>query len=307
MEALIIPLTQKDGYVTNLFYYKSSISRVHGNVLILHGMAEHLGRYQDFIQSLTQEGFDVYIYNHRGHGTDKELTDLGYVADKNGANILVQDAYNACLYIKGNARCNQLAVFGHSMGSLILRCLMQTYDEMDCAIVSSSTMPPAAVSKAGAFLADLLSFLQGPKKRSQFLQNAMFGGKAYTSLCSRTSYDWLTRNNDIIDNYMNDPYCGFLCTTSFYGDLAKLSARAASKNSIAKTRKDLPVLFLAGGKDPVGGCSIQILRLHQLYTKLGFTKTEITLYPEDRHELLNELNAAEVYQDIFTWLHANLQ
>ena len=307
MEALQIPLIQKDGYSTNLFCYKSSISRIRGSVLILHGMAEHLGRYQDFIQALTQEGFDVYIYNHRGHGIDKELADLGHVADKNGANILVQDAYNVCRYIKENARCNRLAVFGHSMGSLILRCLMQTYDEMDCVIVSSSTMPPVAVSRAGAFLADMLSFFQGSKKRSEFLQNVMFGGKTYTSLCTRTTYDWLTRNNDIIDNYMNDPYCGFVCTTSFYGDLAKLSAMAASEKDIAKTRKDLPILFLAGQKDPVGGYASQIVRLQQLYSKLDFRKTELTLYPEDRHEILNELNAAEVYQDIFNWLHANLQ
>ena len=106
---------------------------------------------------------------------------------------------------------------------------------------------------------------------------------------------------------MNDPHCGFLCTTSFYGDLAKLSAKAASEKDIAKTRKDLPILFLAGQKDPVGGYASQIVRLQQLYSKLDFRKTELTLYPEDRHEILNELNAAEVYQDIFNWLHANLQ
>ena len=307
MESLVIPITQNDGYITKLFYYKTAVSNVHGNVLILHGMAEHLGRYQDFIQALTQEGFDVYIYNHRGHGTDKNPEDLGYVADKGGASLLIQDAHNICRHIKENTRSNRLAVFGHSMGSLILRCLIQSYDEMNCAIVSSSTMPPVAVSKTGAFLADVMSLLQGQKKRSPFLHHVMFGSKAYTSLCTRTSFDWLTRNNDIIDIYKNDPYCGFICTTSFYGDLAKLSAIAATKKEIAKTRKDLPVLFLAGGKDPVGGYSTQILRLQQLYVNLGFSKTNIILYPEDRHEILNELNAADVYQDIFTWLHANLQ
>ena len=306
MEPVLIPLTQNDGYITRLFYYGTSRNDIAGNILILHGMAEHHGRYQDFIRALTEEGFDVYIYDHRGHGTDKKLSDLGYIADKNGASLLIQDAYNVCCHIKENGRSNRLAVFGHSMGSLILRCLMQTYDQMDCAIVSSSTMPPVAVSKAGGILAGTMALFQGAKKPSPFLQKLMFGSKAYTSLCTHTTYDWLSRNNTVIEKYMDDPYCGFVCTTSFYRDLAKLSALSARKKEIAKTRKELPVLFTAGGKDPVSNGGTQILKLEQRFSGLGFTDTKVILYPEDRHEILNELNADEVWRDIFSWLHTNL-
>lgn len=262
MEATIIRITQNDGYQTRLFFYESSQDTVRGNILILHGMAEHHGRYLDFIRALTDEGFDVYTYDHRGHGTDKKLSELGFVAKKAGASLLVEDALTLCHYITKNGRSEKLAVFGHSMGSLILRCLIQNFDEINCAIVCATTMPPVAVSNAGAFLAGLFCLFRGPKKPSAFLQKAMFGGKAYTSLCTRTTYDWLTRNNTIVGKYMDDPYCGFLCTTSFYRNLAQLAARAAKKRGIAKTRRDLPLLFLAGGNDPVGGYATQVVQLH---------------------------------------------
>lgn len=307
MEPSILHIPQKDGYQTRLFYFKTSGETALGTILILHGMAEHHGRYLNFIHFLTTEGFDVYTYDHRGHGTDKKLSELGHIASKKGASLVVDDALTICRYIKENARNQKLAIFGHSMGSLILRCLLQTYDELDCAIASSSTMPPVAVSSIGIFLADVLCLFQGAKKRSTFLQKTMFGGTAYTSLCTRTTYDWLTRNNTIVGKYMDDPYCGFTCTTSFYRDLTTLAKWAAVKRNIAKTRKDIPLLLLTGEKDPVGGYGSQISRLHSLYKKLGFTNTTLTIYPEARHELLNELNVEDVYNDIITYFHSHLK
>ncbi len=306
MESAVIPITQIDGYETRLFYYEAAEETVLGTVLILHGMTEHHERYNDFIQALTREGFDVYTYDHRGHGTDKKLSELGFVAPKKGASLLIEDALSVFRYIAENKRSEKLAVFGHSMGSLILRCMMQRSDVMDCAIVSSTTRPPAAVSFAGTFLAGLLCLMKGARKQSPFLQNAMFGGKAYTALCTRTTYDWLTRNNTVIGKYIDDPYCGFLCTTSFYRDLARLASIAARKRGIARTRRDLPVLFLAGDKDPVSGYATQVVKLHHLYTTLNFTNAKIKVYPEARHELLNELNYTEVYQDIISYLHSHL-
>lgn len=307
MEPTQIQIKQKDGYLTTLHSFETVGETPLGSVLIMHGMAEHHGRYLDFIQALNQQGFDVYIYDHRGHGTDKKLSELGFIAKKNGASIIVEDALTVCNYIKETARSKKLALFGHSMGSIILRCLIQKQDDFACAISSSTTMPPLAFSTIGVAFGSLIAMIQGPAKKSEFLQKLMFGGKAYTSLCSRTTYDWLTRNNTVIGKYIDDPYCGFTCTTSFYRDLGALCKQAAIRRNIAKTRKDFPLLFLTGDKDPVGGYSTQLIALQKKYNKLGFTNTALTIYAEDRHELLNELNAAEVYQDIFNFLHAHLQ
>ena len=306
MNTTIKKIVQQDGYITQLFCYETAKDTILGNIVIFHGMAEHHGRYLDFIQTLTNEGFDVYTYDHRGHGTDKKLDELGFVTKKNGATLLVSDALTVCNYVKENGRSKKLALFGHSMGSMVLRCLMQTFDSMDCAIVCSSTMPPVAVSKFGTFIGTIVCVFRGADKRSPFLQKAMFEGKAYTSLCTRTSCDWLTRNNTIVGKYIDDPYCGFLCTASFYRDLTVLAARSATKRLIAKTRRNLPILFLTGTKDPVGGCGTQIPKLHQLYNSLGFEHAEIKLYPEARHELLNETNYEEIYDDIITYFKKHL-
>ena len=306
MKEEFITLRQNDGYHTRLFYYPTAKENISGNVLLLHGMAEHHERYLEFIHRLTLEGFDVYAYDHRGHGKDKKLSDLGYFGPKNGASLLVSDAVNVCTYIKEHGRSKKLAVFGHSMGSLILRCLIQQYDEISCALVASTTMPPVPMSNIGIFLADLLCLFQGKKKRSAFLDKIIFGGKNYTALCTRTAYDWLTRNNTMVGKYIDDPFCGFLCTTSFYRDLTKLAKWAAIKKNINKTRKDLPIHFFTGDKDPVGGYATQVAKLQKTYETLGFTNTAITIYPEARHELLNELNADEVMQDAIAFFHTHL-
>ena len=306
MESTVLRVAQSDGYQTRLFYYETTKENVLGNVLLLHGMAEHHERYLDFIHTLVREGFDVYTYDHRGHGTDKKLSDLGFIAPKNGASILATDAITICHYIKNQGRSKKLAVFGHSMGSLVLRTLIQTYDEFDCAIVSSTTMPPRFISITGVLISNLVCFFSGAKKRSEFLNKLMFGGKEYTSLCTRTSFDWLTRNNTLVGKYIDDPYCGFLCTAGFYRDLVTLTARTSGKKNISKTRKDLPIFFLTGDKDPVGGYAAQIVKLHHLFTSLGFQQTELKIYPEARHELLNELNYEEVTNDLVTYLHSRL-
>lgn len=306
MDSSSVRIQQKDGYKTRVFCYETSKEIVLGNILILHGMAEHHKRYLEFIQLLTEEGFDVYTYDHRGHGTDQKLADLGFFAKKGGDSLVVNDAHTVCRYIKDTGRSEKLAVFGHSMGSLILRCLMQQYDEMDCALVCSTTMLPVPVSSLGIFIANLHCLFRGPKKQSPHLNKLVFGGKEFTSLCTRTTNDWLTRNNTIVGKYMDDPYCGFICTTSFYRDLIKLSKRAAIKRNINKTRKTLPVHFFAGDKDPVGGYAKQVIKLHKTFQSLGFSNTALTIYPEARHELLNELNAEEVMQDAITFFHKHL-
>lgn len=307
MEPSVIRITQKDNYQIRLFCYKTASKEVLGSVIVLHGVAEHHGRYSAFIQELTVQGYDVYTYDHRGHGIDKKFSELGFVAKKGGDALLVEDALTVCRYVKEYGRNPKLAIFGHSMGSLILRCLLQQYDDFNCAVISSSTMPSAIYTFAGYALSGLCCLFQGAKKHSPFLNKKMFGGKAYSSLCSRTAYDWLTRNNTLIGQYIHDPYCGFVLTTSLYHDLTLLCKKAANKKRIAKTRKDFPQLILTGSKDPVGGYSSQMIKLKKLYDKLGFTNTSLIVYPEARHELLNELMVDDVYQDIFEFLRSNLQ
>lgn len=299
-------VTQADQSVTNLYYSYTDAEHVSGSVLILHGMAEYHVRYIDFARFLNAAGFDVYLYDHRGHGTTCPEDKLGYFDDKDGYDLVVNDAVHLCHYIKENGRSEKLVVFGHSMGSLILRNVLQRYDEMDCAVVCATTMPSSAVASAGLAIANLMCTFSSPRKRSPFLNNLMFGNNKYKSLCTRTDFDWLTRDESIVDWYIESPYCGFICTTSMYRDLLKLAKNAGNKKQINQTRKNLPIYFIAGTKDPVGGYASEINNLVEIYKNLEFKDISVTLYPEARHELLNETCKEEIMNDVLSFIQSKL-
>ncbi len=296
-----ISIKQKDGYITKLTHFSCS-KRPKASILILHGMAEHQKRYYVFAQYLVEQGFDVYIYDHRGHGTDKKLSELGFFAPSRGYQHVVDDAINISNYIEHNNRCSKFFLFGHSMGSFIARNIIQVYDKYNGVILMGTAFTPKLLIRAGLIVADLICKFKGPKHISPYLSNLLFGSKRYTKLSDRTAYDWLTRSHTVVGAYIHDPYCGFTCTASFYHDLLKLIGNSSKKSLIRQTKKELPIYVVSGEKDPVGGYGREIKKLLSVYKKSGFTNVSSKLYPECRHELLNELNNDEVYSDIIQWI-----
>lgn len=301
----IISIRQKDGYITKLTYINCP-NKPKASILILHGMAEHHKRYLAFAQYLSEQGFDVYLYDHRGHGTDKKISDLGFFANNKGYQIVVEDVITVSNYIEKNNRSNKLFLFGHSMGSLIARNVIQSYDKYNGVILCGTAYPPKLLIRLGLLIAFLIKKIKGSKYISPFLNNLLFGNKKYTQLSDRTAFDWISRSHPVVGAYINDPYCGFICTASFYYDLMKLTANAANNKLIRLTRPDLPLFIISGEKDPVGGYGKDIKRLLSVYKKLGFTNVAYKFYPECRHELINELNKEEVYADIIHWITKRL-
>lgn len=300
-----ITIKQKDGYITKLTYFSGS-KMPKASILILHGMAEHQKRYTSFAQYLVDNGFDVFIYDHRGHGTDKKLSELGFFSNHKGYQLVIDDAITVSQYIEQNNRANKFFLFGHSMGSLIARNLIQTYDKYNGLILCGTAYPTRNLLIAGLLITSLVKKIKGPKYISPFLKNLLFGSKKYTKLADRTAFDWLTRSNPVVGAYIHDPYCGFVCTASFYNDLLKITSYASNKKLIRMTRSDLPIFVISGEKDPVGGYGKDVKRLLSTYKKLGFTNIAYKLYPDCRHELLNELNNQEVYSDIIHWISKNI-
>lgn len=296
-----ILIEQKDGYVTKLTYL-SCPKKPKASILILHGMAEHQKRYHSFAKYLLNLGYDVFLYDHRGHGTDKKISELGYFSSNKGYQLVTEDAILVSQYIKKNNRSNRFFLFAHSMGSLIARNVIQTYNNYNGVILCGTTYPPNAVIRLGLMLTSLVKRIKGAKYISPFLNKVIFRGKKYTELSDRTVYDWLTRSHSVVGEYINDPYCGFICTASFYNDLLKLTANAANIKSIKMTNRDLPIFIISGEKDPVGGFGKDIKRLLSTYKKLGFNNISYKLYPDCRHELLNEVNKSEVYSDVNHWI-----
>lgn len=295
-------LTQIDKYQTVVYAYLTEAEEVKGSVVVLHGMAEHHERYLPFAEFLNSNGYDVFLYDHRGHGTDKKFEDLGHFADNDGYKLVIGDAIALLEYVRTSNRGNRLILFGHSMGSIIARNVLQQYDLMDAAIICGTAYMPPITSRMGMLMAGLIKSVKGAHHYSPFLSNLTTGYKDFAKISDRTAFDWLTRDNNIVGNYINDPYCGYLCTAAFYHDLIELTYLAAKPRRIKKTRKDLPMFIISGAYDPVGGYSEGVRKYFAILQHCGFTDIECSIYDECRHELLNELNKDAVMDDILNWL-----
>ncbi|MBP5330765.1 MAG: lysophospholipase [Lachnospiraceae bacterium] len=296
-----ITLTQNDKYQTNMYPYFTNSAKVKGSVVILHGMAEHHERYKGFAGFLAANGYDVFLYDHRGHGKDKKYEELGHFADNNGYKLVISDAVSVVNYVQNNNRGQKLILLGHSMGSLIARCVLAEYDKFDAVILLGTTHQRALKTALGCFLASCIKVLKSPTHRSPFLANSTTGYKSFSRISNRTKFDWLTRDNSLVGLYINDPYCGYMCTTSFYYDLIKLTQIASSNRTIKKVRRDLPILIMSGLDDPVGDYGKGVSRFYATLQRYGFTASHCVIYDECRHELLNELNKDEVMADILKW------
>ncbi len=300
-----IQIKQADGYITQLYPYYTS-ENPKGSVLVLHGMAEYHERYTGFADFLNQNGFDVYLYDHRGHGTDKKLEELGFFAKKNGWQVITEDALTILQFIKKNGRSDKVVLFGHSMGSMLARNVIQYDDSMDCTIICGTNYSAPLMTKAGLLIAGVIQLFNGANHPSPFMNNLMFNNKYYNGVCERTKFDWLTRNNYIVGQYIGDPYCGFLCTVSMYKDILRLVDNGERSNLVNRTRKDMPLLVISGEFDPVGSYGKDICTYVNMLQKNGFSDVKCTIYSECRHELLNELNNQEIMQDILTWINSKL-
>jgi len=298
-----VKIKQEDGYVTTVYpYYTSGESK--GSVLVFHGMAEYHQRYIAFAEYLNKRGYDVFLYDHRGHGTDKKLEELGFFAAKNGYAVIRNDALEILKFVKKNSRSKRVLIFAHSMGSILARNVIQYDDDIDGVIICGTNSTSRFMTRLGLAVSYPILLVKGANHPSPFMNKLMFGSKYYTSLCERTSFDWLTRNNYIVGQYIGDAYCGFLCTVSMYRDIMHLVDNATDPLLISRTRKDLPIFFASGEKDPVGSYGKDIITLVNTYQRLGFTKIDCTLYNECRHELLNELNNDEIMDDFANWMDA---
>ncbi len=300
MEVNKITITQADKYHTIL--YPHYCSNPKGSVVVLHGMAEHHDRYNEFAKYLCKQGYDVFLYDHRGHGLDKKIEELGLFAEHDGYKHVICDAIQVLRYVAENNRGEKLILFSHSMGSIIARNIIQYYDALDGVIICGTSYPPRAVLQLGLLYAGCKRRFKGYSSRLPKLAKLITGGKRYSRISNRTAYDWLSRDNTLVGAYIHDPYCGFLCTTAFYQDLLKLTALAASPKLIKRTRRDLPIFIISGSHDPVGNFGHDIARLFATYQRYMFSKVDCTIYDECRHELLNEINHAEIMKDISDWM-----
>lgn len=304
MKSEIMNVTQKDGRIIKVQHYISTGSS-QGSFLLLHGMAEHYERYDALASYLAEHGYHTYLYSHRGHGTELPIEELGYFADKNGYKLVIQDAIDVLHAIKHQNPTLPLFLMGHSMGSIITRNVIQEFQELDGIIICGTANPPIYTTLGGLLISSLSGYQRHPKKKAPFIEHAMFGSGLYKKLNTRTQNDWLCTDNNEVDKYIQDPYCGFVCSKSFYHDLLLLTKHATNKKRILRTNSSIPIFILAGDSDPVGGYGKDVKRLIRFYESNGYSITS-KLYPGLRHEILNEPCKQDIMDDILAFLNQTL-
>ena len=275
---------------------------------ISHGMAEHIERYDEFAMFLRDLGYCVVGHDHIGHGkTAKEKEERGHIDSKGGNQFLIEDMHLirkklAAMYPKA-----PYFMLGHSMGSTLLRQYILEYGEgLDGIILSG---PVAKISKAllsvGKCLAKAIGKIKGADYRSKLLYNMTLG--SYSKQIKDDDVgSWVTKDKEKAKEYADDELSDFIFTASGYYAVFDGIGRLHDKEASRKTPHDLPIYIVSGKEDPVGGFGEGVEKIHEEYKKDGAKNVDITIYEEGRHEMLNEVNRQEVYQDIAYWMEKTI-
>lgn len=278
-----------------------------GVVQLLHGMAEHIDRYDAFARYLADVGYAVFGHDHIGHGKSVvDASELGALPLHGGKDILVGDvraARKAAFGVTGDVSDLPLFLFGHSMGSYVARVFVARHGAGLTGAVFCGTgtvSRPAAL--AGRTLARVIGAVRGEGYRSRLVDSLVQGPFRSAIDDARTDFDWLSTNPAVVDAYLADPLCGEMFTVGGYATLTDVAAEACRPASAAAVPSDLPLLFVSGDEDPVGDNGAGVRAAAQGYEEAGSRDVECVLYPGMRHEILNEPGHLAVFSDVEEWL-----
>lgn len=271
-------------------------------VQIIHGIAEHASRYDDFATYLNGNGYAVVAEDHMGHGDSVAYgSSKGYF--HGGWWAAVEDAYQLMRLTMEQYPGVPYILFGHSMGSFMARSILSKYPDSGITgcVICGTGWQPDFVLGAGRGLAGVICKKSNPATPSMLLHNIAFGSYNKRVEHPRTPHDWLSRDTAVVDAYASDPMCGFVASAGLMNDMFEGISYIQKPENIAQMRKDLPVLFIAGGDDPVGDYGKGVRKAAQAFVTAGMDHVEVKIYPLCRHEILNEINREEVFRDIFAW------
>ena len=272
-------------------------------VQISHGMVEHYDRYMDFMEYMAGQGFVMCMNDHLGHKHSVDSDDqLGYFAPQNGYIHVLSDLLTTAHMIKEEFPDLKLFMLGHSMGSFFARVFTRSHGDVIDGVLISGTGGPNKAAKAAGTIIKTMKLVKGEKHRSQFINKVAFGSYLDKIENPITAYDWITRDIEMIKKYANDKYCQFVFTLNGFETLMEIINLSNADSTYANTDKTMPVFIFSGSMDPVGDYGMGVMRVFDNYKKVGCTDVEVKIYDGGRHEMLNEINRPEVYEDVKNWL-----
>lgn len=287
-------------------YYRVILpeDEIKATLLIVHGMQEHSGRYENFAKYLADKGILVLLYDHLGHGkTAKIEEDYSFFCLDNPKENLINTAKELANLLENEYPLLPHFILGHSMGSFITRCLLQEYgDHFDGAIIMGTGGRIPGIKLLSSFLSLLNKLI--PHKRSQLL-NTIFSksnNKYFKNEENFYETNWLSLDELNRLNFLKDPLCGIPFTVNGFYTLINLNIQATKKNWAKAIPQSLPIYFVSGADDPIGDFGKGVLQSYEDLKQNGCQLVTMKLYPNLRHEILNESIKNEVYQDIIDWL-----
>ena len=272
-------------------------------VQILHGIAEFVERYDAFAEYLNSHGFLVVAEDHMGHGQSINGDGIqGYF--HGGWFTAVEDSMQLMADTRESFPDLPYILFGHSMGSFMARTILCKYP--DCgitgAVICGTGWQPAFALPALIRVVEGICKRTGETQPNEKLQSMVFGNYNKKVEHPRTPYDWLTRDAKIVDAYIAHPLCGFTASAGLLREMLKGIYYIEQKTNLERMRKDLPVFFIAGGDDPVGPYGKGVQTCVGAFRKVGMKDVSIRIYPLCRHEILNEINRQEIFEDVLQWI-----
>lgn len=271
---------------------------------IIHGMAEHIGRYEEFAQAMAKKGILVVGDDHLGHGLSvKPGEPMGYFCKEDADTVLVRDEHRLKKMMQEKYPGVPYVILGHSMGSFILRNYLMRYGNgIDGAIIMGTGMQSKHTLIFGWLAASAVSILRGPKYVCKTLDRLFFGVYNKNFNAPGDSGSWISANPENVKAFKADSLCGYTFTANGFQTLVRLILNLYDTEKLRKMPKDLPVLFVSGKNDPVGDYGRAVEKVFRSFEEMGMEQVQLKIYPDDRHEILNEADREDVYGDIYRFI-----
>ncbi|MDR0731187.1 MAG: lysophospholipase [Treponema sp.] len=294
---------------------KPGLNKPRAVLQIVHGMAEHSLRYERLARRLNAEGIEVWAMDLRGHGytADPAVNDpgrgglRGHGADHDGPSLITGDIETLNRFILEKRPGVPLFLMGHSWGSFLVQNCIANYGaskgiKLAGCILSGTRGPGGFKIQAGVPFMAFLARLTGVRRYCSISRALADGSYNKPFRPNRTPFDWLSRDRAEVDSYAGDPLCGFRCSSGFYRDLSALLNHIHRPEIMERIDRRLPIYVFSGSADPVGDMGSSPSALVDVYRTMGIQDLEFVLYPDARHECLNETNREEVTENLLTWI-----
>lgn len=270
-----------------------------GAVVIAHGMAEHAERYDDFAGFLNNNGYVVLADNHRGHKYNPDGA-KGYV-DGDSWNNTIRDMCTVVEYAKATYGL-EVILLGHSYGSFLSQRFMELHGDMlKACVLSGTAYMKSAIIYAAKAIASVQKVFCGAEKTGKLIDKLSFGAYNKPFEAQGQQFAWLSRDKAQVAKYEADEYCGYPLSIGYYLSFFKgvIDMYGEGSDNIPK---DLPLFIAVGSDDPVSNRAEKATMLYKFYLEKGMSDVDIKIYQGARHEILNETNKDEVYQDMLAFL-----